>query len=163
MSVESAGQRSQIEDVFRREAPRLWRALVVYAAGRTDVADDAVSEAFTRAVAYSASIDQPVAWVYRVAFRIAAKELRRPAEVSDQLALDAVSERERASAADFQELYGALARLSPNQRAAVFLRFCCDLPVGEVARRLGVSEATVRVHTWRGRQRLRRLLGGDDE
>lgn len=163
MRVESAGSRSQIEDVYRREAPRLWRALVVFSAGRTDIADDAVSEAFTRAVAHSESIEQPVAWLYRVAFRIAAKELQRaPAAAGDRVA-EAVADAERPSSADHEELYAALGALSPNQRAAVFLRFCYDLPASAVASRLGVSEATARVHAWRGRQRLRKLLGGDDD
>jgi RNA polymerase sigma-70 factor (ECF subfamily) len=56
----------------------------------------------------------------------------------------------------------ALRKLSPNQRAAVVLRFEADLPVDEVARRMGIASPTVRVHLHRGRARLRELLGAEE-
>jgi RNA polymerase sigma-70 factor (ECF subfamily) len=59
-------------------------------------------------------------------------------------------------------LVDALRALSPNQRAAVVLRYEADLPVGEIARRMGMSAATVRVHLHRGRNRLRELLGNEE-
>ncbi|MEU6643450.1 SigE family RNA polymerase sigma factor [Saccharomonospora sp. NPDC046836] len=56
------------------------------------------------------------------------------------------------------DLRGALAALPPRQRAAVVLRYYCDLPVDEVARTLGCSLGTVKSQTARGLQTLRRLL-----
>ena len=38
------------EAIFRETGPRLWRALLAYSAGRRDVADDALAEAFVRAI-----------------------------------------------------------------------------------------------------------------
>jgi RNA polymerase sigma-70 factor (ECF subfamily) len=159
VSVEPGIGPNGLEVVFRREAPRLWRALMAFTAGRSAVAEDAVAEAFSRALAEPERIRDPVAWLYRVAFRVAADELKReqrsrgsspPAapveEVSDRDGLD--------------ELFAALSRLPSNQRAAIFLHYQCDLPVADVATRLGVSHATARVHLWRGRVRLRTLLGG---
>jgi RNA polymerase sigma-70 factor (ECF subfamily) len=57
----------------------------------------------------------------------------------------------------------ALRRLSPNQRAAVVLRYEADLSVEEVARRMGTAQATVRVHVLRGRRRLQELLGEQED
>src|SRR5471030_2329238 len=62
--------------LFELESPRLWRALVAYTAGRADIADDAVAEAFARGLAAREQIRDPVAWLYRVAFRHAAGVLR---------------------------------------------------------------------------------------
>ena len=56
----------------------------------------------------------------------------------------------------------ALRKLSPAQRAAVVLHYEVDLPVKEVAMRMGTSAAVVRVHLYRGRNRLRALLGDDE-
>jgi RNA polymerase sigma-70 factor (ECF subfamily) len=161
VTIESADPSQGMEELFRRESPRLWRALMAFTAGRDDVAEEAVSEAFARAVASSDRIEQPVAWLYRVAFRIAAAELRRERDRDSPRpapAVDAAPEQH-----GFGELFSALAKLPANQRAAVFLHYRCDLPVREVADRLGVSSATARVHLWRGRQRLRRLLEGEGD
>ena len=61
------------------------------------------------------------------------------------------------------DLVRALARLSPNQRAAVVLHEYADLPTRDVARILGCSQATVRVHLAQARKRLRPLLEETDD
>jgi RNA polymerase sigma factor (sigma-70 family) len=57
------------------------------------------------------------------------------------------------------DLTAALRRLSPDQRAAVFLHYFADLPVGEVARLSGSPVATVKVRLHRARRSLRDSLG----
>jgi RNA polymerase sigma-70 factor (ECF subfamily) len=52
----------------------------------------------------------------------------------------------------------ALAALSPRQRAALLLHELEELPFDEVARSLGCSEATARVHFHRARLAMRRHL-----
>jgi RNA polymerase sigma-70 factor (sigma-E family) len=49
----------------------------------------------------------------------------------------------------------ALAELSPNQRAALALRFVEDLDVAAIAQRMGCSVGTVKSHLSRGLARLR--------
>jgi DNA-directed RNA polymerase specialized sigma24 family protein len=44
----------------------------------------------------------------------------------------------------------------------VVLHHEADLPVGEVARVMGTSVAAVKVHLFRGRRRLRELLGSEE-
>jgi RNA polymerase sigma-70 factor (sigma-E family) len=56
------------------------------------------------------------------------------------------------------DLRGAMAALPPRQRAAVVLRFFCDLSVEETARLLGCSPGTVKSQTARGLQALRRAI-----
>jgi DNA-directed RNA polymerase specialized sigma24 family protein len=65
------------EAVYREHGRVLWRSLYAYTGGRGEVADDAVAEAFARALANADRIREPVAWLYRVAFRIAAAEMKR--------------------------------------------------------------------------------------
>jgi RNA polymerase sigma-70 factor (sigma-E family) len=57
--------------------------------------------------------------------------------------------------ADRDALRRALARLSPQQRAIVVLRYVEDLPVSETARILGCSEGTVKVQAGRALASLR--------
>lgn len=143
------------EALYRELGPQLWRAVYVYSGGRRDVADDAVGEAFARAIESDGHIRRPLPWLYQVAFRIAAAELRRETELAPQ---------EDAHVEDdvIGELIGAMRKLSPSQRAAVFLHYQADLPVREVARLMGTSSAAVKVHLHRGRNRLRELLGNEE-
>ncbi len=57
----------------------------------------------------------------------------------------------------------ALGTLSTNQHAAVLLHDEEGFTGPEVGRLLGMSAATVRVHLFRGRRRLRTLLGSEEE
>jgi len=141
--------------LFREVGPQLWRAILVYAGGRREVADDAVGEAFARAIESDGVIRRPFPWLYRTAFRIAAAELRREGTTFPlaELYLDDPATG---------DLMRALRRLSPAQRAAVFLHYEADLPVREVARLMGTSSAAVKVHLHRGRNRLRQILGAEE-
>lgn len=56
------------------------------------------------------------------------------------------------------EVMEAMSVLTAKQRAAVVLTYWEDLSPTEVARRLGVSEGTVRRHLARGRSKLREVL-----
>jgi RNA polymerase sigma-70 factor (ECF subfamily) len=112
------------------------------------------AEAFARYLVYREDVRDAEAWLFRTAFRLLAKELRResrdarqPSEVSGP-APDEVSD----------ELRSALGALSVEQRAAVYLHYYLDLPVAEVARLSGAPVATTKVRLHRARRALRSLL-----
>jgi RNA polymerase sigma-70 factor (ECF subfamily) len=60
------------------------------------------------------------------------------------------------------DLLAALGRLPDGQRAAVVLFYYADLPIAQIAARLGSNGLAVRANLSRGRRRLRQLLGDDD-
>jgi RNA polymerase sigma-70 factor (ECF subfamily) len=150
-------EEQSFDELYRKAGPRLWRAVLAYTGGRRELTDDVVAEAFARTLERASSVRAFEPYLYRVAFRLAASELRRAPTVA--------SVPDSASILDpeLSELFDALRTLSPGQRAAVFLRYQADLPVAEVARLMGTSSAVVRVHLMRGRRRLAELLGGDDD
>src|SRR4051794_19961042 len=114
--------------LYRRTGPRLWRAVLAYTGGRREVTDDVVAEAFARTLARGDAVRAPEQYLYRVAFRLAAQELRRTPPVASPPDLEAAP-----PADGLGELLGALRHLSPGQRAAVYLRYQGDLPVGQIA------------------------------
>jgi DNA-directed RNA polymerase specialized sigma24 family protein len=72
------------DEIWRSDGPLLWRAVYAYAGGRRDVADDAVAEAFARAISRADHVRDPLAYLFRVAFRVASAEMaRKSKEVPD--------------------------------------------------------------------------------
>jgi RNA polymerase sigma-70 factor (ECF subfamily) len=145
-----------LAEVYREQAPKLWRALVAYTGDR-DVAGEALAEAFAQAVARGPDLRKPERWVWTAAFRIAAGELKRRSHRSAPIQQ---MSRDRT---DALELVEALAKLPPRQRAALVLHYYGGYKAGEIAVMLGCTGATVRVHLSAGRTRLRQLLEVDDE
>jgi RNA polymerase sigma-70 factor (ECF subfamily) len=141
--------------LYREIGPELWRAILAYSGGRRDVADDAVGEAFVRAMESSTRIRSPYPWLYRTAFRIAAAELRRDVR-------DVPEDAPYADDPATGDLMRAMRQLSPKARAAIYLHYQADLSIREVARLTGSSVAAVKVQLYRGRNRLRELLGAEE-
>jgi RNA polymerase sigma-70 factor (ECF subfamily) len=145
-----------VEAVYRSHGGLVWRAVLTMSAGNREVADEATSEAFARLFAYREGVRDPMAWVFRTAFRVAGKELRRQRRLVAEAAPERGAMDRSALPAD---LTAALRLLSPDQRAAVFLHYFADLSVGEVARLSGAPVATVKVRLHRARRSLRDSLG----
>jgi RNA polymerase sigma-70 factor (ECF subfamily) len=94
----------------------------------------------------------PIAWVFRTAYRLASDELRREAvTIGEAEGEQSSATAQSALPADLTE---ALGYLPPEQRLAVFLHYYADLPVREVARLSGASVATVKVRLHRARKAL---------
>jgi RNA polymerase sigma-70 factor (ECF subfamily) len=156
LAEERTTEAHDFDALFREAGSGVFRTLFAYTGGRRDIAEEAMAEAFARALARSGTIRDPVAWIYRTAFRLANDELR-----AERRRGPAPSDAE-APPPELSGLIDALRRLSPNQRAAIVLRHVLDLDVSEVARRMGTAAPTVRVHIHRGRKRLRELLGAEE-
>ena len=147
--------RAGFERLYREEGDRLWSAVLAYAGDR-DVASDAVAEAFAQAIRRGDAIRQPIAWIWRAAFRIAAGELKRRRDHSSR-----VPERSYEMDDVGGSILQAVATLSERQRAAVALHYYADRSLKDTARIMGTSAAAVGVHLHRARRRLRDILGDD--
>jgi len=154
-SVTSADLKG-LEQVYREQSARLWRALVAYTGDR-GIADDALAEAFAQVIGRGGAVRTPERWVWIAAFRIAAGELKAQAERPTRHEPPAPAETSEAV-----ELLDALMRLPPKQRAALVLHYYGGYKSREIAPIVGSTAATVRVHLSAGRKRLRALLEVDD-
>jgi RNA polymerase sigma factor (sigma-70 family) len=144
-----------MEQLYRREGRRLWWALMAYT-GDEEVSSDAEAEAFAQAIARGEGLTDPRAWIWKVAFRVAAGELKRR-RLTDHEVPDLADPR----ALQAHELVSLLRRLPVNQREALVLRYYADREVSEIGTIMGIAPATVRVHLFRGRRRLMQLLEDD--
>jgi RNA polymerase sigma-70 factor (ECF subfamily) len=141
-----------LDTVYRSEAPRMWRALLAFS-GDSEVASDAVAEAFAQAIRRGDAIRSLEAWVWKAAYNIAAGELKNRSRYHFEVVDAPVETVEPA-----WELRAALAQCSENQRASLVLRYYAGYRSSEIARMIGSTPAAVRVHLMRGRRRMRQLL-----
>ncbi len=125
-------------------------------------AEDAVQEAFVRALARPAAfrrLDNHEAWLRTVALnqlRSRWRRLKRQRLLRDRLAETAGHEPELSP--DHVALVTALQALPAAQREAIALHHLGDLSVAEVAATLGVPTGTVKARLSRGRSALAGLL-----
>ena len=147
---------------FRREFPAVLRtiALMLRDAHR---AEEITQDAFLKLLQEWPKIsryERPSSWVRRVAVRLAMRSIERDrlwTRVREGLLPSGLDRPSRF------DVDGAIRRLPASQRAAIVLHYYEDRPVAEVATILGCAESTARVHLHHGRNRLRQLLGEDDD
>jgi RNA polymerase sigma factor (sigma-70 family) len=148
--------------LFRDEFPSVLRTITLMLRDQPR-AEEITQDAFIQLLLGWDKIsryEQPGAWVRRVAVRLAMRSIRRDrlwARVREGLLPSAPARSSRF------DLDGAIRRLPASQRAAIVLYYYEDRPLAEVAMILGCAEPTARVHLHHGRNRMRELLGEDDD
>jgi len=150
---------------FAREYPAIARAawFVVLDA---EIAAEIAQEAFCRALQRWDRIsgyERPGAWVRTVAIRLAVRSRDRRRREAALTEVDARHLDLDDSVLDTTALEAALRSLPRQQRAAVVLRYFCDLDVDELAAAIGCKPSTARVHLHRGRHTLGQILGAHDD
>src|SRR4249919_3932954 len=105
------GTENAVERIYRDHGPRLWRSLMAFT-GDPDVASDAVAEAFAQALRRGEELRDPLAWIWRVAYRIASGELERRGSLRPELPDIAGPVETKAI-----EMIDLLHKLPTNQRA----------------------------------------------
>jgi RNA polymerase sigma-70 factor, ECF subfamily len=157
------GDAAALEELFRREWPRAYRAayLVVHDAA---AAEDIAQEAFLAAVRAIDRFDRrrPFGpWMHRIVMNRAidatrARSLRR--EVDAAAADSAEAPPDRPSTPLSADVVSALGDLSPEHRAVVVLRYLFDYTPGEIAKALDMPRGTVNSRLRRALDRLGEVI-----
>jgi RNA polymerase sigma-70 factor (ECF subfamily) len=155
------------EEVYAGQYRRLVALLTAVAGSRAE-AEEAVQEAFVRALGLTgrrAVVDDPEGWLYRVAVNVVRSRWRRVVTGRRMAARLAPDEGPVSGAHDQADqrvlLLAALKRLPFEQREAIALHYLADLPVEMVAVRVGAPVGTIKARLSRGRNALARLVGDD--
>ncbi len=136
------------------------RRSLALALGNVGLADEAVDEAMTRALAHwerLSGYERPEGWLYRVGlnwargvFRKRRYELLADLDPSLRSANDPLPD---------PDLIEALGRLSLKLRSVVVARYYLDMSTSEVSETLEISEGTVKSRLSRALMRLAQDLG----
>ncbi len=152
-------------ELYDRHHAQIWR----YAYGRTgnrDAADDVAAQTFTEALSairrYRWEGRPMLAWLYRIARNLAAKQARAERRAAREVDVEP-SGGSPDDRVDAIVLAGALQRLTADQREVVSLRFYAGYSTREIALALGKREAAVYSLEVRAIAALRRQLGQELE
>lgn len=156
--------KSSDEDDFRAfvnaRSGDLMRRAFVLTGGDQHAAEDLVQTALAKAADHWSQLDHPLAFVRTVMYRqqISWHRLGWSKHESAAETLPEPAMGDRSHLIELKlAVRGALGRLSPRQRAVLFLRHFEDLPESEVAEVLGCSVGNVRSTNHRALQRLREV------
>jgi RNA polymerase sigma-70 factor (ECF subfamily) len=178
---------------FERLFTQYGAALLDYLYGLTrnhEAATDLMQETFLRAWASTtplAEVQQPKAWLYRIATNLALNQSRRqrrfvwlPLEMVEPLGAAGSSDRWRipplasqlrvgddvaAGVVERDAIWETLAALPPRQQAALLLQTSAGFEPREIAVLLALSETNVRKILFRAKERFRtvyRAMNADD-
>jgi RNA polymerase sigma factor (sigma-70 family) len=145
-----------IEDVYRRQYRRFLRVALALTRGRGQ-ADDAVQEAFARAIRMRAGYRGEgtlEGWLWQILVNVCRDAHRRPAELAS---LDEPSML-NGQAEEWPELRAAVAALPERQRLVLFLRHYADLDYETIAAVVGVRRGTVAATLHAAHSALRRAM-----
>jgi RNA polymerase sigma-70 factor (sigma-E family) len=148
-----AGSPQSFADLYRAHYARMVR-LAYLLTGSGAVAEELVQDAFVRVHDRWAAAEHPQAYLRaavvnacRSHHRRLGLERRRAPTPPDPQVVDAPD-----------EVWDALDRLPPRQRAALVLRFWEDLSEADIARALGCRPGTVKSLVHRGLAELRKVI-----
>ena len=138
-----------LDTLVRERGPALVRYAALLTGGVAD-AEDLVQEALVRSFSQGRPLREPAAaegYVRRAILSIyldGYRRRRRWSDVRHLLVRDDEAAGPETASGDRVDVAQALATLRPRLRACVVLRFFDDLTVPEIARRLGLSDGTVK-------------------
>ncbi len=116
-----------------------------------DLAQDTLARAFVTLGCVTQRIENPRAWLFRVASNSWLNQLRRPRELAAPVAEPSFSAEPQAT----REAAGTLlAELAPRERAAVVLKDVFELSLQEIALVLTTTTGAVKAALHRGRGKL---------
>jgi RNA polymerase sigma-70 factor (ECF subfamily) len=159
-----SGDRQAFADLIEAESPGAYRTVLVILHSHAE-AQDALQEAFIRAWRDLPSLRDPSrwsAWFRRLLVRAALDQARRERGLgllSSRLTPGPPPPDPASTVAARDEVARAVAKLSPDERALIALRYAADLEVPDVAAALGIRLGTAKSRLHRALARLGIELG----
>ena len=160
----------EILELLVREHARLVYRIAYSVLRHHEDAEDATQETFVRVLRYGrhlAGIDNPRAWLARIAWRVAIERRKKSPEIPLEDLSEVVAELcSKLTAADdamqgdeMAKLLGSLIQgLPPKLREPITLSTVEEISIVDIAQVLGIKEAAVRSRLFRARAILKEKL-----
>jgi RNA polymerase sigma-70 factor, ECF subfamily len=137
---------------LRPELYRYCRHLTRSAMDAEDLVQDVLARAFVTRATMFGEVERPRAWLFRIASNLWIDRVRRAKEIVGEVADGA---GDAAPPREVREAAGTLlARLSPQERAAVILKDVFDMRIEEIAETLATTAGAIKAALHAGRGKL---------
>lgn len=149
------------EQLILLHSEQLYRTAYVYVKNEQD-ALDVVQETVYKAFISIVQVKEPkyfVTWLTKILIRNCYRVLNQQTAVADLIEQVPVQESSREEHLD---LIDALAHLRKEYRDVLVLFYFHDVPMKEIASFIGITLNTVKTYLRRGREELKKQLGGLD-
>ena len=155
-------QLRQYEDLLAQLAVELQRYLMGRGAQR-EVAEDICQDVFVKVLEMELVLppDELRPYLYRVAWSTYLDDYRRKRRYRELVTQYLRPEREQADFEVDEDLLSALDKLSARERELLLLRYDQDLSIREVAVRLKVTPAAIKMRLHRVHRKLKKILRRD--
>ncbi|MFC4323270.1 sigma-70 family RNA polymerase sigma factor [Litchfieldia salsa] len=157
------GNKECLEELLIIHGDQLYRTAYLYVRNREDALDVVQETSYKAFLSISQLKNEAffLTWLTKILINCSYDILRKskkelPLNSVIELTLDGKSER-RAETLDLLE---AINTLNENHKNAIILFYFHDLPIGEIAKVMNLPENTIKTHLRRGKERLKKLLGG---
>ena len=153
------------EDIYKEHADRVYKYLMSLSGGNAVLSEELTQETFFRAITHAESFDGKVkmtTWLCAIAKNLYISHLRKEKRRADSEPDDIPAEAYISGRMEQTEIYKAVHRLPEPYREIVLLKIHTDMSFGEIGEIFGRSESWARVTFFRGKERLREILKGED-
>ncbi|MGE6721268.1 sigma-70 family RNA polymerase sigma factor [Peribacillus frigoritolerans] len=156
------GNKNAFEELLVIHSDQLYRTAFLYVGNREDALDIVQETAYKALLAVGQLKNERffLTWLTKIlihcAFDVMKKKKKEiPIEKIIDLSSGKIEKRD-----EHLDLVRAINQLKEHYRNAVILFYFQDLPISEVARIMNVPENTVKTYLHRGKNQLKKLLGG---
>lgn len=153
---------SEIEQAIERHADMVKHICYVYMKNNSDT-EDIFQDVFLKYALFSGSFqseEHEKAWLIRVTVN-RCKDILKSFFKSKVCSLDDIEEMAASQEEDHREVLGAVMQLPDQYRIVIYLFYYEGYSAAEIARMLKKKENTVYTCLGRGREKLKKLLGGE--
>ncbi|WP_227940477.1 sigma-70 family RNA polymerase sigma factor [Alkalihalobacillus deserti] len=156
------GNKECLEELLVLHGDQLYRTAYLYVRNRED-ALDAVQEASYKAFLSIGQLKNEnffLTWLTKILINCAydvLKKSKKELPLNNFVELTADKKEKRVENLDLLE---AVNRLNERHKNAIILFYFQDLPISEIAKVMNIPENTVKTYLSRGKERLKKLLGG---
>ncbi len=157
------GNKECLEELLIIHGDQLYRTAYLYVRNREDALDVVQETSYKAFLSISQLKNEKffLTWLTKILINCSydvLKKSKKELPLNSMIELPSATKREKRE--EILDLLEAINRLNEKHKNAIILYYFHDLPISEVAKVMNLPENTVKTYLSRGKERLKKMLGG---